>query len=395
MKYVGLGSAICAAAMLASVQARAQTDEATLDEVRASMQTAMDWRDLKLDNYNAPEITYDGDPITINFSSHLPELSAQAKFLKSSFVVLEKMSDGKLKVSPRWSATVHSVSEGFDANRSGITDMAACFTFLNITSFPLTKALSLPGLFPNAGTLSLVGEELADKYFRPEFERQGVYIQGITGSARFNIFSNKPIKTLEDLQGLKIRSGTGVNQDVFEALGATPVSLSSADFFSALQRGLIDAVFTSDAAAKAFRINEAASQHTDTPINHMPLEFCMNQRKYASLPADLKEVFYRWSRQKSQADSQISFTLASAEARKYFLDEGMTYNEIDPAEFKRWQEKYDPVIKAYIEEGEAKGLPTRQLVADIRAAVEKYGKMNRSQLMMETINNPASGVAPQ
>lgn len=175
MKYVGLGSAICAAAMLASVQARAQTDEATLDEVRASMQTAMDWRDLKLDTYNAPEITYDGDPITLNFSSHLPEMSAQAKFLKSSFAVLEKMSDGKLKVSPRWSATVHSVSEGFDANRSGITDMAACFTFLNITSFPLTKALSLPGLFPNAGTLSLVGEELADKYFRPEFERQGVY----------------------------------------------------------------------------------------------------------------------------------------------------------------------------------------------------------------------------
>ncbi len=98
MKHLKLGGAICAAAMFASAQVSAQTDEATLDEVRASMQTAMDWRDLKLDTYNAPEITYDGDPITLNFSSHLPEMSAQAKFLKSSFDVLEKMSDGKLKV---------------------------------------------------------------------------------------------------------------------------------------------------------------------------------------------------------------------------------------------------------------------------------------------------------
>lgn len=394
MKHIGFGSAICAAAMLVAAPLSAQTDEASLEEIRASMQTAIDWRDQKLDNYNAPEITYEGDPITINFSSHLPEKSAQATFLTSSFGVLEKMSEGKLKVSPRWSATVHSVSEGFDANRSGITDMAACFTFLNITAFPLTKALSLPGLFPNAGTLSIVGEALADKYFRPEFERQGAYLEGITGSARFNLFSNKPITTLADLQGLKVRSGTGVNQDVFEALGAVPVSISSADFFSALQRGLLDAVFTSDAAAKSFRINEAASQHTDTPINHMPLEFCMNQRKYAALPADLQEVFYRWSRQKSQAESQISFTLASAEARQQFIADGMVYNEIDPAEFKLWQEKYAPVIDAYIEEGEKNGLPTRELVADIRALVEKYGNMSRSELMQETIANPAQGVSP-
>ncbi|WP_181408036.1 TRAP transporter substrate-binding protein [Pararhizobium mangrovi] len=393
MIYRPLAAAIVAAT-LAHAPAFAQSDEATLSSVQQSVKEAIDWRDLKLDDYGAPKIIYDGDPVTINFSSHLPEQSAQAKFLKQAFQVLEKMSDGKLVVKARWSGTVHSVSEGFEANRSGITDMSACFTFLNITSFPLTKALSLPGLFPDAGTLSIVAEHLADKYFRKEFERQGVYLEGITGSARFNLFSNRPITKLEDLQGLKVRSGSGVNQDVFAALGATPVNISSADFFSALQRGLLDAVFTSDAAAKAFRINEAASDHTDTPINHMPLEFCMSQAKYASLPADLQEVFYRWSRQKSQAESQLSFTLASAEARKQFIDQGMKYNEIDPAEFKRWQKKFDPVIQEYIKDGEAKGLPTKQLVQDIRDLVKKYGPMSRSERMDNTISDPATKVSP-
>ncbi len=394
MKIRGFAAAVGLAALMAAPEARAQTDEATLDEVRQSVQAAMDWRDLKLGDYGAPKITYDGDPITINFSSHLPEQSAQAKFLKQSFDVLDKMSEGKLKVSARWSGTVHSVSEGFEANRSGITDMSACFTFLNISNFPLTKALSLPGLFPNAGTLSIVAEKLAGKYFEPEFKRQGVYLEGITGSARFNLFSNKPIETLADLQGMKVRSGTGVPEEVFKALGATPVNVSSADFFSALQRGLLDAVFTSDAAAKAFRINEAAKHHTDTPINHTPLEFCMNPRTYEALPPDLQEVFYRWSRQKSQAESQISFTLASAEARKQFQDEGMEYHSIDPAEFKRWQDKYAPVIDAYIKDGEEKGLPTRALVDDIRKLVDTYGKMSRAELMQATIDDPAEGVSP-
>ncbi|AKH98921.1 TRAP-type C4-dicarboxylate transport system, periplasmic component [Hoeflea sp. IMCC20628] len=387
-----LVSGITIALMLQS--AAWATDE-PLAEMQKNMAYAMEWSDGKLDNYGAPEVTYDGDPVTLNFSSHLPEQSAQARFLKKSFDVLNKMSKGKLSVEARWSGTVHSVSEGFEANRSGITDMSSCFTFLNTKNFPLTEALTLPGLFPNAGVLSIVAEELTDEYFREEFERQGVYLQGITGSVRFNLFSNVPITTLEELAGKKVRSGTGVNQDVFTALGAVPVNMSSADFFSALQRGLLDAVFTSDTAAKSFRINEASTHHTDTPINHTPLEFCMSPRRIDALPDNLREILYVWARQRSQAESQLSFTLASAEAREEFIEQGIEYHTIAPEEYKRWEAIFADVIEAYIVDGEAKGLPTRKLVADIRERAQKYSAMSYKELLETTINNPADGVSPR
>ena len=174
---------------------------------------------------------------------------------------------------------------------------------------------------------TIVAEELADKYFRKEFERQQVYLNGITGNSNFNLFSNSPITTLEQLKGQKVRSGTGISQRVFEALGAVPVNISSADFFSALQRGLLDAVFTSDAAAKAFRIDDASKHHTYTPINQLPLEWCMNKRTIDAWPADLQRVFYAWSRQLHQADSQISFMLASAEARQAFKKKGLEFHQ--------------------------------------------------------------------
>ena len=396
VKFTFVAAAVAAAAAVAipgaafSQQAPIQ-DEAT---VKKATQAAQDWLDGKLSDYGTYDIKYAGDPITLRLTSHLPEVAAQAKFLKKSFLILEKMSNGKLKFQARWGATVHKVTEGFEANRSGLTDMAACFTFLNVRSFPLTEALSLPGIFPNEAVQTLVAEHLAEKYFRKEFERQQVYLNGITGSTNFNLFSNAPITNLDELKHQKVRSGTGISQRLFEALGATPVNISSADFFSALQRGLLDAVFTSDAAAKAFRLNEVAKHHTYTPMNNLPLEWCMNKRTIDGLPADLQKVFYAWSRQLHQADSQISFMLASAEGRTVFIKQGMQMHQLAPNEWKKWQAKFDDVIENYIKEGEAKGLPARQLVADMRALVDKYGKMSMEELMMEAIKNPASGVSP-
>src|SRR5690606_37079727 len=125
-----------------------------------------DWADGKLPDYGQSEVTYTGEPIVIRLTNHNSEVSAQVRFLKRSFGVLEKMSKGKLKIEARWAGTVHNVAQGFEANRAGLTDTASCFTFLNTTNFPLTEALSLPGLFPNEAVLSIVAEHLAEKYFR-------------------------------------------------------------------------------------------------------------------------------------------------------------------------------------------------------------------------------------
>lgn len=382
-------------ALILSVNlASAQFEDKSAADVAEMVKTASDWADGKLADYGANELTYTGEPIVIRLTNHTPEVSAQVRFLKRSFGVLEKMSNGKLKIEARWAGTVHNVAQGFEANRSGLTDTSACFTFLNTANFPLTEALSLPGLFPNEAVLSIVAEHLAEKYFRKEFERQGVWLFGITGSARFNLFSNTPIRNLEELQGKKVRSGTGVSQDVFEALGAVPVNLSSADFYSALQRGLLDTVFTSDAAARAFRINEVSKHHTDTPINNLPLEWCMNRQTISKLPPDLKRVFYNWARQRAQADTQIAFTLDAAQARETFKKQGMEFHTIAPDEWKRWTALYEPVIEKWIKEREAKRLPARALIADIRKLVAHYGKMSYSELMHDTIKNPAKGLSP-
>lgn len=74
-----------------------------------------------------------------------------------------------------------------------------------------------------------------------------------------SIISKKPIKSLQDLAGLKVRVlGTPFQIEPMKALGATPVPMPLSEVMPALQTGAIDAVIAAPTVAAAFRYYDAA-----------------------------------------------------------------------------------------------------------------------------------------
>lgn len=365
-----------------------------MPQANEAFKHSADWLNLKLDKYTSTKVKYSGPPIDLRVSMHTPAVSGINKFVAKSLKVLEKMSNGKIKPKLRGGGVVHNVTEGFDANRNGLTDMSPCFVFLNPTNFPLTQALSLPGLFPNAAVLQVVAEELYPKYFAKEFERQGVHALGFIGSVRFLIFSNHKITTLADLKGKKVRSGGGISQRIFQALGASTVNMSSRDFQQGLQRGLIDVVYTSDTAGMTFKLTDVAKHHTDVTINHIQLDWCVNKRFLSKLPTDLKMIVNQWARAMFQAQTQQAFLRKVAVARSGFKKAGMQFHTITPEEAKRWKAAYSSVTTKYLEDMAAKKLPGKKLLADIKTAVAKYKDMSFNDLMKHAINKPSNNFWP-
>ncbi len=381
-----LGATALLAALPAAAHAQAVPD--AIPEAEKTFKMALDWADGKLTDYKAPKVTYTGDPITIRVSTHTPLVASITKFNDKAHKVLEKMSNGKLKVEFRGGGVVHNVQEGFEANRNGITDMSPCFVFYNPTNFPLTQALGLPGLFPNGSVQQLVSSRLHRKYFAAEFEKQGVLNGGYYAGSSFNLMGKQPLTKLEDLKGKKIRSGGGINQRIFQALGASTVNMSSRDYQQGLQRGLLDALYVSDAASVIFKIDDVATDRTETNINHQQLEWCFNRRTFEKLPADLKAVLNAWNVAYFQAMTQVEFHLAGVKARDRFKKKGMKFHTIAPDEWKKWEAAYAGVTENYIKDTEAKGLPAKQLIADIKAEVEKLKAKSYGELLAETMANP-------
>ncbi|WP_346915134.1 TRAP transporter substrate-binding protein DctP [uncultured Roseibium sp.] len=106
-----------------------------------------------------------------------------------------------------------------------------------------------------------------------------------------------PVRTFEDLAGKKIRSPEGLAAAVFQAAGASPVSIPFSEVFGALEKGIVDA-----ADASAYVNNDATGLHDVAPyplypgIHSMPsMQFTINTGKWNALSeADQKALRDWW-----------------------------------------------------------------------------------------------------
>ncbi len=371
----------------------AQDLESTTDvaRVEAATKYAADWVNgrLKDSEYNMPEVTYKGDPITLRWSHHVPPVSGMAKSVYiPGFRLLEKLSKNKIKVVERWGRTVHPANAGYEATRSGLTDMTACYAFYNPTTFDLMHVMSLPGIVPSSPAGTRITAEAYDEFFRSEMERTGVLMGFVYTTTPYVLHSKDVLDTLDSLQGKKVRTGGGVHAAVWKALGTVPTTMPAPRIYTAFQRGLLDAVAFPDSVSILFRINELQKSHTYINLSRINQEHCISRKWFEALPADLQQVVSRWAQGFAQAISQQFYVLAGAKARNKFREAGIKMVQLSPAETKKWQAAAQPVIDEWVKTNEAKGLAAKKLLAFIAERAQQYAQMTPEQIMRLTIEKP-------
>ena len=128
-----------------------------------------------------------------------------------------------------------------------------------------------------------------DKYFKNEFKDVKVLWFWVHPPGHFHL-AKKQVKVMEDLAGLKIRAATPMLTTMVKALGATPVSIPAPDTYTALERGTVDGTIFPWEAISSFKLAEVLRHHVVVGLYVAPLFTFMNQKKYDSLPPDLKKV---------------------------------------------------------------------------------------------------------
>jgi TRAP-type C4-dicarboxylate transport system substrate-binding protein len=365
----------------------------TIEEMDAATKVAQDWLSGKLKDYGPAKVTYTGEPFTMQFTAHFPAVAGISKTIfEPSFRILEKMTNGKILVKSRYGATVHGAAQGIAAARDGLTDVAPGFVGYDPKSFHLFHVAALPYLFPNSFVTSIVLESLYPKYFKEEYERLGVYMGRIGSTAAYRMFSKKPIQSLDDMKGLKVRAGGGIQTEILKSLGAVPTSVVASQAYTAFQRGIIDAVYIGDAAAGIFKIQEIAKYRTTLNIDRFALQYCLSPKFYNKLPRDLQIVLSNWFRAHAQAEAQVFHWLGDAKARERFRKKGVQIVTLSAEEEKLWRSRVANITEDFIKEQEAAGRPARQLIADIKRLVERYSKMSPNEIMTEVIHNPIQGI---
>ncbi len=207
---------------------------------------------------------------------------------------IETMSGGRIAVKVYGAGELVSAFEVFDAVSRGTVEMGQGAPYFWKGKVPAAQLLAtvpfgMTSEELNAWLLYGGGMEL----WREAYAPFGIVpvVAGNTGPQMGGWF-NKPIESIEDLQGLKIRM-PGLGGEVYSRAGATTINLPGAEIFPALQSGTIDATdWIAPFNDLAFGIHKAARYYY-WPGWHEPggnIEVMFNQKALQQLPDDLREI---------------------------------------------------------------------------------------------------------
>lgn len=336
----------------------------------------------------------EGEPVVLRYTAHIPNSHGlyTRVFLPWEEMVTER-TEGRIRWEHYVDGLLHGALDGFKAVASGVTDYTHGYATYQPGSFHLTHGLQLPFLFSNPGVASLVSEELYPKYLKSEYERMGVYLAHCDVTTAYDIISKTPVRTPEDIRGLKVRSTGGLMADIVRSVGAIPVVIAASETYTAFQRGLIDAVALGGPDMAAYRLYETGRYYLRIGLTHTVLQYCLNPRTFDALPDDLRVQLYELYRFRGQIAHRNYYgsrALESALAR--LADAGVEILVPTSDEVRAWHDAVAPLEERFIEENERRGLAAEAFVREARERAARYAGWSDDELWDHVEAHPVQGI---
>jgi TRAP-type C4-dicarboxylate transport system substrate-binding protein len=281
-----------------------------------------------------------------------------------------------VKINPFFSSTLAQPQESFDATASGVCDMAESYTFGNPGRFLLTETLMLPEMgFPTALSCGKALWHIYKTFPEVQAEYKGVKMLWLhaTPGAVLNT-KKKPVKSLEDLKGMKIAVSGATMVKVGKALGLSPVTMSTGDLYEAGDKGVIDGFVRPVELLVSRKLAEVTKYVTEIDLGHDLFFIVMNQKKWDSLPPDVQKVFNELT-----GDWAVDFTGKAwdkfdTDARGDVKAKGIEFITLPEQEEAKWRNVLAPIKEEYAAELEAKKLPGKKILEDLKKLAKEQGK---------------------
>lgn len=280
--------------------------------------------------------------------------------------LMKEKSDGKMKVMVFASGTLGGDTQVISSLQGGTVDMTLVTPGL-LTGIEKGFGLyGMPFLFQTSQEVDAVldgevGQKLLDRLPPHGLIGLGYWDHG------FRHVSNnaRPIKTLEDLKGLKIR----VQQiptaiETFKALGANPVPMSFTELYTALETGTVDGQENPLAAVETSKFYEVQKYESLTGHFYDPLVAIFSKKTWDKLNETERQVVREAATEAQAYERKVSREM-DVTSRKALTDAGMQVNDVAPEEIQRMREHLKPVTERFTQEYGA------DLVGEVMAEIQK------------------------
>jgi len=293
--------------------------------------------------------------VKLNYSIFFPASHRNSVLAAEWAKEVEKRTNGRVQITLFYGGTLTPADKCYDGVVKGISDLGMSVFSYTVGRFPLTEVLDLP-LGSRSG---LAATRLANDFynkFKPK-ELDEVKVMYLHGHGPGLLHSKNPVRTLEDLKGLKIRA-TGTTARIVSALGAAPVAMPMSDSYDALSRGVTQGIVCPTESLQGWKLGEVIKYSTQDYGAAYSVTFfvVMNRAKWNSLPAEAQKAIEQLNAEWIDKTGNGWDEMDKA-GNAFAAGLGTTVVSLAAEENARWEKAVQPLFDEYVQDKTAKGLP--------------------------------------
>lgn len=284
---------------------------------------------------------------------------------------VQKRTNGKVVVETYPGGTLLNSSNMFDGVLSGMADIGCSCPAYEPGRFPLIAGIIQPVGFKTCKVSSRALWTLTQE-FKPKSLKDFKVVTMFTSAPSY-LATKKPVRSLEDLAGLELRAA-GNMVETLKAMGAAPVGMPMSALPEALQKGVVKGYAASKEVLLDFKFAEIVKYVTDYSLGTVSFAVLMNKAKWNSLPEDVQKVIDDLGEEQAiwvgeYMDKHVAEAVVWAKK-----EQGLEVITISEREKLRWDNRLEPVVKAYLEDTKSRGLPGKAFLDRLYELKAQYEK---------------------
>ena len=283
------------------------------------------------------------------FSGGISKTTPTGIAVQAMIAEVEEKSGGSIKIKDFYDTELGDSKTMIQSLVQGTIDMGitGCSYYAGIV--PQIQVFELPFLFENiAQARTAVDGPARDIIFEKLAER-GIIGLSFWENGMRNLTNNvRPIKTLADLQGIKIRTlPAKIQIEAWKALGALPTPIDAAELYTALHAGTVSAQENPYVVIRDQKFYEVQPYITETGHVYTPFLFSMSKISADKLTPEQLQIVKDAAvhAQKVQRDSNDTVV---AQAKEFMRDQGVQI--IEGIDLTEWRERAAPVYSIYTDQ---------------------------------------------
>jgi TRAP-type C4-dicarboxylate transport system substrate-binding protein len=309
------------------------------------------------------------DTTTLRFNRWVPVTHHfHARILAGWAERVEKATQGRVKVefTP---ASLGAPARQFELAVSGVADLTSGNQSYTPERFVASRVAELPFLGDSAEGLSVAQWRVQERYLEKANEYKGTKLLGLFNNGASEIFTTKkPIKSLADLKGLKIRGTPGVGTEVANALEVVQVNAPITEVYEMLSRGIADGALLSPDSARSFQLDRSLRFQTPVPggLYNSAFFLVMNEAKWNALPKPVQEAIMSVSGEAVSREAGRIWDDQQAMANAAFAKSGMQLARFSDAELNDIRKRLSPIEENWLKQAAERGVDGAAALAMLR-----------------------------